>query len=251
MAGMGAWPSDPPDTGNNREAWTAWLVHGGRGAGKTRAGAEWVRGIATSDPKARIALIGETEHDVREVMVEGVSGLLAVHRTDERPEWIPTRRRLEWKSGAAAQIFSAENYEGLRGPQFSAAWLDELAKWRQLSLGDRAMSAPGMLKANFTISEEAKKAIAKVRSDYDVLHPSDPAAVMVVAWGIVDPDAGPDSESVVIGFYPQSMLAEIAHGIQEVWGVELAFFTIEEYRGRFDGKILDHAAERGFYLRAP
>jgi phage terminase large subunit-like protein len=120
----------PPDTGNNGEPWTTWLILGGRGAGKTRAGAEWVRGIATSDPKARIALIGETEHAVREVMVEGVSGLLAVHRTDERPEWIPTRRRLEWKNGAVAQIFSAENYEGLRGPQFSAAWLDELAKWR-------------------------------------------------------------------------------------------------------------------------
>ena len=81
-------------------------------------------------PKARIALIGETEHDVREVMVEGVSGLLAVHRDDERPRWLPSRRRLEWRNGAVAQVFSAENPESLRGPQFSAAWCDELAKWR-------------------------------------------------------------------------------------------------------------------------
>ena len=102
---------------------------GGRGSGKTRAGAEWVRGVAR-DPAARIALIGETEHDVREVMVEGVSGLLAVHRHDERPEWFPTRRRIEWSNGAVAQVFSAENPQGLRGPQFSAAWCDELAKWR-------------------------------------------------------------------------------------------------------------------------
>ncbi len=69
----------PPERANSGEAWTTWLLLGGRGAGKTRAGAEWVRKLALSDPKARIALIGETEHEVREVMVEGVSGLLAVH----------------------------------------------------------------------------------------------------------------------------------------------------------------------------
>jgi phage terminase large subunit-like protein len=119
-----------PERANSGQDWTTWLILGGRGAGKTRAGAEWVRGLAASDPKARIALIGETEHETREVMVEGVSGLLAVHSLRERPEWISSRRRLEWKNGAVAQIFSAENPESLRGPQFSAAWLDELAKWR-------------------------------------------------------------------------------------------------------------------------
>jgi phage terminase large subunit-like protein len=130
------WPAwahghqKPPQTAANGQPWTTWLILGGRGAGKTRAGAERVRGIAVNDPNARIALIGETEHDAREAMVEGVSGLMAVHRQDERPQWIPTRRRLEWPGGAVAEIFSAENYEALRGPQFSAAWLDELAKWR-------------------------------------------------------------------------------------------------------------------------
>jgi phage terminase large subunit-like protein len=119
-----------PERAKSGQEWTTWLILGGRGAGKTRAGAEWVRAIATADKTARIALIGETEHEVREVMVEGVSGLLAVHRDDERPEWIPTRGRVEWKDGAVAQVFTAENYESLRGPQFSAAWLDELAKWR-------------------------------------------------------------------------------------------------------------------------
>src|SRR6185312_6650308 len=63
-------------------------------------------------------------------MVEGVSGLLAAHRQRERPVWIPSRRRLEWRSGAVAQVFSAEDPESLRGPQFAAAWCDELAKWR-------------------------------------------------------------------------------------------------------------------------
>ena len=119
-----------PHRANSGADWTTWLILGGRGAGKTRAGAEWVRDAALADPRARIALIGETEHDAREVMVEGVSGLLGVHRNDERPQWNATRRRVEWKTGAVAQVFSAENYEGLRGPQFSAAWLDELAKWR-------------------------------------------------------------------------------------------------------------------------
>jgi phage terminase large subunit-like protein len=117
--------------------WTTWLILGGRGAGKTRAGAEWVRDIAR-DPTARIALIGETEHDAREVMVEGISGLLAVHRYDERPEWIPSRRLLQWPKGAVAQVFSAEDPESLRGPQFTAAWCDELAKWRQ----DRPILCP-------------------------------------------------------------------------------------------------------------
>jgi phage terminase large subunit-like protein len=120
----------PPALANSGEEWTTWLLLGGRGAGKTRAGAEWVRTLALDDPQARIALIGETEHEAREVMVEGVSGLLAAHRHGERPQWIPTRRRIEWTNGAVAQVFSAEEPDALRGPQFSAAWLDELAKWR-------------------------------------------------------------------------------------------------------------------------
>jgi phage terminase large subunit-like protein len=119
-----------PERANSGEDWLTWLILGGRGAGKTRAGAQWVRDIALSDPQACIALIGETEHEVREVMVEGVSGLLAVHAHDERPQWIPSRRRLQWPNGALAQVFSAEDPESLRGPQFSAAWCDELAKWR-------------------------------------------------------------------------------------------------------------------------
>lgn len=120
----------PPDCASNGEPWTTWLILGGRGAGKTRAGAEWVRSVAAADKHARIALIAETEDDAREVMVEGVSGLLAIHSSDERPLWTPSRGRLEWKNGAVAQVFTAENYERLRGPQFSAAWLDEFAKWR-------------------------------------------------------------------------------------------------------------------------
>ncbi|WP_439651705.1 DNA-packaging protein [Microvirga puerhi] len=109
---------------------------GGRGAGKTRAGAEWVRGIAVGDPDfaepplGRIALIGETFADARHVMIEGPAGLLAIHARSERPSWSPSLRRLEWPNGAVAQVFSAEDPDSLRGPQFEAAWADELAKWR-------------------------------------------------------------------------------------------------------------------------
>ena len=117
---------EPPPGG-----WTTWLLIGGRGAGKTHSGAEWIKRHALDYPgQGPIALIGETEHDAREVMVEGVSGLLAAHERAIRPQWIPSRRRLEWYNGAVAQVFSAEDPESLRGPQFAAAWCDELAKWR-------------------------------------------------------------------------------------------------------------------------
>src|SRR5262249_38448340 len=109
--------------------WVTWLILGGRGAGKTRAAAEWVRAQA-HDPYARIALIGETARDVREVMIEGVSGLLSVHEEFERPDWSSTRGILTWPSGAIGHAFSAEEPNSLRGPQFTAAWCDELAKWR-------------------------------------------------------------------------------------------------------------------------
>jgi phage terminase large subunit-like protein len=125
----------PPDLANNGKPWSTWLLIGGRGAGKTRAGAEWVKSIAKApkrdgEGERRIALIGETEHETREVMIEGVSGLLSVHARDARPQWVPSRRRIEFSNGAIAQAFSAEDPESLRGPQFSAAWADELAKWR-------------------------------------------------------------------------------------------------------------------------
>ena len=148
----------PPPLAANAKPWVTWLLVGGRGAGKTRAGAEWIRAQAlglppfADAPVGRIALVGETEHDVREVMVEGVSGLLAVHRRGERPVWSPTRRRLEWPNGVVAQAFSAEDPESLRGPQFGCAWLDELAKWRyaesafdMLQFGLRLGHAPRQL----------------------------------------------------------------------------------------------------------
>jgi phage terminase large subunit-like protein len=113
--------------------WRQWLLVGGRGSGKTRAGAEWVRGLVAGRtgqrPYGRIALVAETLGDAREVMIEGESGLRA-NVGGIRPVYEPSRRRLVFGNGAVAQVFSSEDPEALRGYQFDAAWGDELAKWK-------------------------------------------------------------------------------------------------------------------------
>ncbi len=118
-------------------AWKTWVICGGRGAGKTRAGAEWVRaqveGARPLDKGAacRLALVGETVDQVREVMIFGESGILACSPPDRRPVWEAGRKRLVWPNGAVASVFSAHEPDSLRGPQFDAAWVDELAKWKK------------------------------------------------------------------------------------------------------------------------
>jgi phage terminase large subunit-like protein len=107
--------------------WRVWLFLGGRGAGKTRAGAEWVAALARAGRAGRIALVGPTFHDVREVMIEGHSGLRALGGAS--PAFEASRRRLVWANGAQAFCFSAEDPDSLRGPQFDAAWCDELCFW--------------------------------------------------------------------------------------------------------------------------
>jgi len=113
--------------------WRTWLFMAGRGAGKSRAGAEWTRFAATQAGLGRIALVGPTLSDVREVMIEGPSGLKAVSQycEEDLPVYQVSRRRLEWPNGAPAHVFSAEDPDSLRGPQFDAAWCDEAAAWRR------------------------------------------------------------------------------------------------------------------------
>ncbi len=128
-----AHPHQLPPEGD----WRSWVILGGRGAGKTRAGAEWVRaqveGARPLSPGKckRIALIGETFDQAREVMVFGDSGILACSPPDRRPAWKATRKCLVWPNGAEAMVFSASEPEALRGPQFDGAWVDELAKWKR------------------------------------------------------------------------------------------------------------------------
>lgn len=109
--------------------WGFWLILAGRGFGKTRTGAEWVRDQVETQGKRRIAIIAPTGADLRDVIVEGESGILAVCPPDNRPQYEPTKRRVTWPNGAIATLYSAEEPERLRGPQHDAIWMDEIAGW--------------------------------------------------------------------------------------------------------------------------
>lgn len=111
------------------EDWLIWLLLGGRGCGKTRTGAEWVREQVLTGRARRIALVAPSYNDAREVMLQGESGLMNIGYPSERPTYYSSRRVLEWPNGAVGQVFSAEDPDGLRGPQFDAAWTDEFCAW--------------------------------------------------------------------------------------------------------------------------
>ena len=134
--------------------WHTWLICAGRGFGKTRAGAEWVRMIARTDPHARIALVGASLAEVRSIMIEGESGILAVSSPEYAPLWEPSLRRLSWASGARGYCYSAAEPESLRGPQHSHAWCDEIAKWD--NAGERASSAWDNLQMGLRLGEHPR-----------------------------------------------------------------------------------------------
>lgn len=119
--------------------WRTWLVMAGRGFGKTRAGAEWVRMVAERDSEARIALIAGNLGEARAIMIDGESGLMRICEPEKRPKFESSIRRLTWPNGAQATLYSAAEPESLRGPQHSHAWCDEIAKWDHA--GGRAISA--------------------------------------------------------------------------------------------------------------
>ncbi len=118
----------PPDVD-----WNVWLVLAGRGFGKTRLASEWVREQAkyTTEGQRRFALVARTAADVRDVIVEGESGIMNVSPPSEKPLYEPSKRRLTWPNGNTATLFTADEPDGLRGPQFTHAWGDEIAAWRQ------------------------------------------------------------------------------------------------------------------------
>lgn len=145
------------------EPWASWVLLGGRGAGKTRAGAEWVRQRVEKEGARRIALVGPTLRDVREVMLDGPSGLLAVSDATFQP----SRGRLTWPNGAVALTFTAEKPQRLRGPQFDTAWIDEFAAWRSpealtlLRLGLRLGRGPKLLVTTTPRAAEHVKALLR------------------------------------------------------------------------------------------
>lgn len=149
--------------------WRSWVILGGRGAGKTRAGAEWVRAqvegaLPLSKGRCkRLAIIGETFDQAREVMVMGDSGILACSPPDRRPEWKATRRCLVWPNGAEAMVFSASEPEALRGPQFDGAWVDELAKWK------KARDTWDMLQFGLRLGDHPRVCVTTTPRNVDVL----------------------------------------------------------------------------------
>lgn len=146
--------------------WDIWLALAGRGWGKTRTGAEWVKEEVDSGRAKRIALIAETAADGRDVIVEGDSGILNCYPEKNRPLYEPSKRRLTWSNGAVATLFNATEPNQLRGPQFDLAWCDELAKWRyaretwdQLQFGLRLGDRPRVLVTTTPRPIELVKAI--------------------------------------------------------------------------------------------
>jgi phage terminase large subunit-like protein len=131
--------------------WETWVIMAGRGFGKTLAGAQWIAALVEQGKDLSIALVGATLDDARRVMIEGRSGLLAV-AGDLVLAWNPSLRRLSFKGGSEATLFSGASPEMLRGPEFDYAWCDELAKWAQpqetwdmLQLGLRRGTRPQAL----------------------------------------------------------------------------------------------------------
>ena len=160
-----ALPHQLPPEGD----WKTWVILGGRGAGKTRAGAEWVRsqveGALPEDPgrARRMAIIGETYDQARDVLVFGESGILACTPPDRVPRWIAGERRLVWPNGAEARLYSAHDFEALRGPQFDGAWVDELAKW------PKAEDAWDMLQFSLRLGTNPRQVVTTTPRDVPVL----------------------------------------------------------------------------------
>ncbi len=157
----------PPDGG-----WLIWLLLGGRGAGKTRAGAEWVTEQVRRGAR-RVALVAPSYNDVREVMISGESGLLNIGTVNDRPQYFPSRRLLQWPNGAIGQVFSAEDPDGLRGPQFDLAWADEFCAWAypdetlsNLRLGLRLGHEPRLV---ITTTPKPSSALKKLMAEPSVV----------------------------------------------------------------------------------
>lgn len=161
--------------------WRSWVILGGRGCGKTRAGSEWVRSIVEGakpldkGQARRVALVAETYDQARNVMIFGDSGIMACSPPDRCPTWKASERKLIWPNGAEAQVFSAHDPEGLRGPQFDAAWVDELAKWKKaqdtwdmlqfaLRLGDHPQVCVTTTPRNVTVLKQVLSAPSTVQS---------------------------------------------------------------------------------------
>jgi len=134
-------------------SWLTWLFMGGRGTGKTRAGAEWVNDQVWNQGKRRIALVARTPADVRDIMIHGEGGLITCSRPDRRPVHEPSKRMLRWPNGTVATTYSAANPSELRGPEHDCAWADEVASWKDAPKGDAVDTAWNNLMLGLRLGE--------------------------------------------------------------------------------------------------
>ena len=215
--------------------WNIWIYLAGRGAGKTRSAAEWVREQAkyTTEGQRRFALVARTAADVRDVIVEGESGIMNVTPPSERPLYEPSKRRLTWPNGNTATCFTADEPDSLRGPQFTHAWGDEVAAWRQTP--DAAgMTAFDNLRVGTRLGANPQIMVTttpkRVPLLYSLLDEAKKSGKVVVSRGSTMDNQGNLSETyldTITGVYAGTRLAA-----QELYGemldsVEGALWTLE------------------------
>jgi phage terminase large subunit-like protein len=216
--------------------WNIWMYLAGRGAGKTRTAAEWVREEAkhTNTGQRRFALVARTAADVRDVIVEGESGIINVTPPSERPLYEPSKRRLTWPNGNTATCFTADEPDSLRGPQFTHAWGDEVAAWRQTPDG-AGLTAFENLRIGTRLGQNPKIMITttpkRVPLLYELLREADshPGKVIITKGSTMDNSGNLSAAYMdgILGVYEGTRLAA-----QELYGemlsdVEGALWTVE------------------------
>lgn len=231
--------------------WNIWMYMAGRGAGKTRTAAEWVREEAkyTNTGQRRFGLVARTAADVRDVIVEGESGIMNVSAPSEKPLYEPSKRRLTWPNGNTATLFTADEPDSLRGPQFTHAWGDEIAAWRQTPDG-AGMTAFDNLRVGTRLGAHPKIMVTTTPKRVPVLYQlleenkKDPSRVVITRGSTLD-NSGNLSNAyldAITGVYAGTRLAQ-----QELYGemldnVEGALWTDE---------LLNNYRENVMPLNAP
>ena len=230
--------------------WNIWMYMAGRGAGKTRTAAEWVREEAkyTTTGQRRFGLVARTAADVRDVIVEGESGIMNVSAPSEKPLYEPSKRRLTWPNGNTATLFTADEPDSLRGPQFTHAWGDEIASWRQTPDG-AGMTAFDNLRVGTRLGAHPKIMITTTPKRVPVLYQllaenaKNPGQVVITRGSTLD-NSGNLSNAyldAITGVYAGTRLAQ-----QELYGemldnVEGALWT-DELLSRYRENVMPLSA---------
>lgn len=210
----------PPDGGS----WTIYAYVAGRGTGKTRAGAEWIHKMAMENPGCRIALVARTAADTRDTMVLGESGITYVGHPNDRPKYKPSLRSVVWPNGSQATLFSAEEPDQLRGPQFHYAWADEAAAWKH-NIDDSGLSTWDNLNFATRLGDHPQKFVTttpkRTKFMFDLLESAEkkPDKVLI-ARGSTAENAGnlsPDYLEEIYSKYHNTRLAE-----QELHGLMMS-----------------------------